>query len=161
MADLLLRPLYLPSDVFAFLGLKDTRGGGKLLFQVWQHILLQVSDAFGLVPHSYHQAPHGSELRHINVQRGLRWHCPLADQPLPEVLCFAYDCPEQAGEPPGLVDRLPHLLVYLSLLDLQYLRFGNARQERHVRRSVPLLTGGVIRFDFFRPGIVLAYLFGG
>ena len=84
VADFLLCLLYLPSDVFALSGLKDARGGGKLLLQVWQHILLQVSDARGLVPHSYHQTSHGTELCHINVQRGLRRHCPLADQPLQE-----------------------------------------------------------------------------
>ena len=161
VADFLLCLLYLPSDVFALSGLKDTRGGGKLLLQVWQHILLQVSDARGLVPHSYHQTSHGTELCHINVQRGLRRHCPLADQPLQEGPGLAHDGPEQVREPPGLMDGLPDLLVYLSLLDLQYLCLGYARQKRHIRRSVPLLTGGVVRFDFLRLGIVPAYLFGG
>ena len=131
VADFLLCLLYLPSDVFALSGLKDTRGGGKLLLQVWQHILLQVSDARGLVPHSYHQTSHGTELCHINVQRGLRRHCPLADQPLQEGPGLAHDGPEQVREPPGLMDGLPDLLVYLSLLDLQYLRLGYARQKRH------------------------------
>lgn len=44
VADFLFRPLYLPSNVFALLNPKDTCGGGKLLFQVGQHILLQISD---------------------------------------------------------------------------------------------------------------------
>ena len=74
---------------------------------------------------------------------------------------LAHDGPEQVREPPGLMDGLPDLLVYLSLLDLQYLRLGYARQKRHIRRSVPLLTGGVVRFDFLHLGIVPAYLFGG
>ena len=83
------------------------------------------------------------------------------DQPLQEGPGLAHDGPEQVREPPGLMDGLPDLLVYLSLLDLQYLRLGYARQKRHIRRSVPLLTGGVVRFDFLRLGIVPAYLFGG
>lgn len=132
VADFLLCLLYLPSDVFALSGLKDTRGGGKLLLQVWQHILLQVSDARGLVPHSYHQTSHGTELCHINVQRGLRRHCPLADQPLQEGPGLAHDGPEQVREPPGLMDGLPDLLVYLSLLDLQYLRLGYVFRLLHM-----------------------------
>ena len=56
---------------------------------------------------------------------------------------------------------LPDLLVYLGLFDLQYLHFGNARQERHIRHPVPLLSGGIVRLDFLRLWVVLANLFGG
>ena len=53
-------------------------GFGKLLFQVGQHLVLQVLDFSCPVLHLNHQTSHMTELRYINIPCGLGWHMTSA-----------------------------------------------------------------------------------
>ena len=86
---------------------------GKLLFQVGQHLVLQVLDFPCPVLHLNHQAPHMTELRYINIQCGLGRNILFSDKILQKILCLAHDAAEQIGKPTAVTDRLADFFVDL------------------------------------------------
>ena len=152
--------LYLRFQRFTLLTLEDALCFGKLLLKLRQNLILQVLDFFCLILQFYHQVTHMTELCHIDIQCRLGRHTLFTDKVLQKILCPAHDTAEQVGKSTTVTDRLADFFVDLRLLNLQYRFLRNACDQCHIRRLVPLLPCGVVRFDFFLFRIILADFFG-
>ena len=84
----------------------------------------------------------------------------FTDKVLKKFLCLAHDTAEQIGQLAAFANGITNLIVYLSLLDFQYLCFVNSRYESHIRRPVPFLPCRIVGFDFTFSRIVLADFLG-
>ena len=100
------------------------------------------------------------KLRHIQIEHRLGRQLRLAYQVLQKLLRFVYDTAEQVGQPTMCLNGLACFLMDFLFLDFQYLCLLYPRHKRHIRRPVPLLPCGVIRFHLGSFGIVFADLLG-
>ena len=143
-------------DRLAFLPFEQALDLGKLGFQLGYLDLLNLLGDPCPPAKLSHQVFHCSELCHVNVQGRLRRDLSLPDQTIQKCFGLLNDAPKQTRKPAVDPNGLHGLFVDLLLLRLQNFLFRDTHYQGHVRCSVPVLAGLVVRPNLFRSGIVLA-----